>query len=107
MSFRCEKLFFSLTEEVDNAVVVAGEQANKISEEEHERRIDHAIGEVRRGHLEVQERIELVLQHWQSLDQLLSAHLSQRSAIFPVNIKQIKHLVGFLLTLLPVLLTPA
>jgi hypothetical protein len=46
-----------LTEQVNNSVVVAGEQSDEISEEQHEGAVDHAVVQVGRSHLEILKKV--------------------------------------------------
>ena len=57
----------SLTQEVDDAVVVACKESDQVPEEEHKCGVDDAVGEVGGGHLEVEEGVHLSGQDGQGL----------------------------------------
>lgn len=53
-----------LTEEVDNAVVVASEEADQIAEEEQEGRVDDAVGQIVGRTVKLQQGVYLALKGW-------------------------------------------
>ena len=67
------------TEQVDDAVVVAGEQQDEVAEQEHEGRVHDAVRELVGRAVELEQRVHLVLQHGQRLEQLLGRHAAQRA----------------------------
>lgn len=58
---------------------------NEIPEEQHKAHIDDAVGEVVGGAVKLQERVQLGLQHWQRLEQLLNIHHPEGALLFAVD----------------------
>ena len=73
-----------LTKEIDDAIVVACKQSDKISKKQHESRIDHTIVQVVGRHVEIQQGVDLILQCGQSFDELFAAHLTKSSTVLTV-----------------------
>lgn len=70
------------TEQVDDAVVVGGEEADEVLEEQHEGHVDDAVVEIVGGAVELQEGVQLLLEGGQRFDEALSVHGSQRAILF-------------------------
>lgn len=70
-------------EQINDSVVVAGEQSDEISEEKHEGAVDNPVVQVGWGHFKIQESVQLVLQCGEGLQQLLGVHLTKGAAVLP------------------------
>ena len=77
---------FFLTKQVYYSIVVACEESDKVSEQQHEGCVDNAIVEVRWCGLKLQESVQLVVERRKRFQELLSAHLAEGPTVLPARI---------------------